>query len=97
MKGAAIMKRQRARPDEPTTQANPRSATIVRFPFTMTARPANGDGRQRPSLVLNILLILLLVLACVIWEAISSRRDHAHELHHSPVTSPLAAAQQGVA
>ena len=93
------MNRQRAPLDEPTPHTTPRSATIVRFPLTLIARPANSDGRRRPSLILNILLILLLVLACVVWEAISSRKDHVYELQHSAVTSPRAAAPapEGVA
>jgi hypothetical protein len=86
------MNRQRARRDEPSAaQDTSRTATVVRFPFTLTARPANGDGRRRPSLALNILLIVLLVLACVVWEAIA-RKEAAQNPHRSPMTSPRAAA-----
>jgi hypothetical protein len=90
--------KQRARLNEPpATQTNPRTATVVRFPLALTTRPAGRDGRRRPSLALNILLILLLVLACVVWEAISARKEHAHEPHGTPVTSPRAAALHDVA
>jgi hypothetical protein len=91
------MNRQRARLNEPSAaRTNSRTATIIRFPFTLTARPANADGRRRPSLALNILLILLLVLACVVWEAMS-RKNNAQELGYSPVTSPRAAAVDAAA
>jgi hypothetical protein len=87
------MNRQRARLNQPSPAGTTsRTATIVRFPFTLVVRPANADGRRRPSLALNILLIVLLVLACVIWEAMS-RKDSAQELNPSSViTSPRAAA-----
>lgn len=86
------MNRQRARRGEPSAaQTTPRTATVVRVPFTLTARPANSDGRRRPSLALNILLIVLLVLACVAWEAVS-RKEAAQHLRHGAVTSPSATA-----
>jgi hypothetical protein len=98
MRGAAIMNRQRARLNEPSAaRTTSRTATIIRFPFALTAHPAGRDGWRRPSLALNIVLIVLLVLACVVWEAISARKEHAHEPHGTPVTSPRAAALQDVA
>lgn len=64
------MNRQRARLKEPSAaRTTSRTATVIRLPFALTGRPAGSDGRRRPSLALNILLIVLLVLACVIWEA----------------------------
>jgi hypothetical protein len=87
------MNRQTARIAEPTApQTSARSATVIRFPFTLTVRPINAEGRRRPSIALNILLVLLLVLACVLWETMSARHDSAQDLRRSPVTSPRAAA-----
>ena len=68
------------------------SASIVQFPPVLSVRRSEKREGGRPSLALNILLMLLLVLACVVWEAISSRDEAAHDGRHSAVTSPRAAA-----
>jgi hypothetical protein len=68
------------------------SAPIVRFPLVLSVRRSEKREGRRPSLALNVLLMLLLVLACVIWEAVSSRNEAAQDLRHSAVTSPRAAA-----
>jgi hypothetical protein len=73
-------------PEEPTY-----SAAIVRFPLTLSVRRTETRESRRPSLALNIVLMLLLVLACVIWEAMTSRNDSTHDLRHNTVTSPRAA------
>lgn len=87
------MNRQRARLNEPpAARTTSRTATIIHLPAAAPARRS-----RRPSLALNIVLIVLLVLACVVWEAISARKEHAHEPHGTPVTSPRAAVPQDVA
>jgi hypothetical protein len=87
------MNRQTARViEQPAPQSQTRSATVIRFPFTLTVRPVNAEGRRRPSIALNLLLVVLLVLACVLWEAMSARQDATQDLPRSPVTSPRAAA-----
>jgi hypothetical protein len=87
------MNRQTARAiRQPAPQTETRSATVIRFPFTLTVRPVNAEGRRRPSIAFNLLLALLLVLACVLWEAMSARQDSAQDLRRSPVTSPRATA-----
>jgi hypothetical protein len=83
--------------EQPARQTQTRSATVIRFPFTLTVRPVNAEGRRRPSIALNLLLALLLVLACVLWEAMSARQDTAQDLRRSPVTSPRAAAAVAIA
>jgi hypothetical protein len=81
---------QRARVIDPSARPiRSRTATVIRFPFVLTVRAA-GEERRRPSLALNILMIVLLVLACVIWEALSVRHDSSQDLRHGPVTSPRA-------
>ena len=87
------MNRQTARAiGQPAPQIQTRSATVIRFPFTLTVRPVNAEGQRRPSIALNLLLVLLLVLACVLWETMSARQDAGQDLRRSPVTSPRAAA-----
>lgn len=68
------------------------SASVIPFPLGLSVRSTEKRQVDRPSLALNILLMLLLVLACVIWEAMSSRHGTAHDMRQSPVTSPRAAA-----
>lgn len=85
------MNQQTARKGEAPASRH-RSATIIRFPFTLTLHPTSSEGRRRPSLALNLLLVLLLVLACALWETIASRLETAEDLRSSPVTAPRAAA-----
>lgn len=90
------MNQQTARKGEAPVSRH-RSATIIRFPFTLTVHPSSSEGRKRPSLALNLLLVLLLVLACVLWETVSSRLKTAEDLRSSPVTAPRAAAADATA
>jgi hypothetical protein len=67
------------------------SAAIIRFPPALSRRRHKGDER-RPSLALNVFLVLLLVLACFVWEAMAAKNDAAQSLRQSAVTSPRAVA-----
>jgi hypothetical protein len=83
--------RQTARKIDPSaTHESASPATIVRFPLVLSVLRTQGESRPRPSLALNVFLIVLLVLACVLWEAVSVRKEQAHDFWHSPVTSPRA-------
>jgi hypothetical protein len=78
--------------DAPAIQTYAKPATIVRFPLVLSVRRSRIEERRRPSLALNILLFLVLVLACVIWEAMSARNETAQDVRHTPITSTRAAA-----
>jgi hypothetical protein len=73
------------------------SAAIIRFPLALSVRRHRRGDERRPSLALNILLVVLLVLACFVWEAMAARNDASQNLRHSTVTSPRAAAATGSA
>ncbi|HEX2113195.1 MAG TPA: hypothetical protein VHM01_02220 [Alphaproteobacteria bacterium] len=78
--------------DVPAIQTYAKPATIVRFPLVLSVRRSRFEERRRPSLALNILLLLALVLACVIWEATSERNEAAQDVRLTPITSTRAAA-----
>jgi hypothetical protein len=73
------------------------SAAIVRLPLTLSVRHHRKSDERRPSLALNILLVVLLVLACFVWEAMAARNEASQNLRHSTETSPRAAAATGSA
>lgn len=73
-----------------THQDQAATAAIIRFPRTISDQGSRRGG-DRPSLVLNILLVLLLVLACVVWEAMSERDAGDHKPRHSRVAAPSVA------
>jgi hypothetical protein len=73
------------------------SAAIVRFPLALSVRRYRQSDEGRPSLALNIFLVLLLAVACFVWEAMAARDGATHTLHHSAVTSPRAAVGTGLA
>jgi hypothetical protein len=80
-----------------TAEEPAQSASVIPFPLVLSVQRTEKRQVDRPSVALNILLMLLLVLACVIWEAMSSRHDAAHDMRPSPVTSPRAAAGESSA
>lgn len=88
-----MTKQQTARlTDAPATQAQPTPATVVRFPLILSVRRPRAEARRRPSVALNILLIAVLVVACVIWETMSSTEQSVHDVRHTPITSSRASA-----
>jgi hypothetical protein len=78
--------------DAPAAQTHAAPATVVRFPLVLSVRRSRRDERRRPSVAINLLLIVVLVLACVIWEAMSSSDHFAPDVRHTPITSSRAAA-----
>ena len=89
--------RQTARVSEaPATQSYQAPATVVRFPLVLSVRRNRAERRApRPSLALNIVLFVLLVVACVAWETMSARNDAAQDLRHTPITSSRASLDDG--
>lgn len=76
-----------------TLQERPATASIIRFPRGAHVQRIQGiqgiqGERHRPSLALNIALVLLLVLVCVIWEALSARIDNGPGPRHSQAEAP---------
>ena len=84
--------RQTARVIEaPATRIYAAPATVVRFPLVLSVRRTQPQRRKpRPSLALNILLFVVLVAACVAWEAMSPRFDANQDLRFTPITSSRA-------
>jgi hypothetical protein len=73
-----------------TFQTYAKPATVVRFPLVLSVRRSRMEEDRRPSLALNILLFVALVLACVIWEAVSTRTDPIQDVRFTPITSTRA-------
>jgi hypothetical protein len=87
-----MTKQQTARvSDAPATQTLAGPGTVVRFPLVLSVRRSRREERRRPSVALNFLLVVVLVLACVIWEAMSSSDHSAQDVRHTPITSSRAA------
>lgn len=78
--------------DAPATQTQAAPATVVRFPLVLSVRRSRADQRRRPSVALNVLLVAVLVLACVIWETMSSTEHSVQDVRHTPITSSRASA-----
>ena len=74
-----------------TFQTYAKPATVVRFPLVLSVRRSRMEEEaRRPSLALNILLFVVLVLACVIWEAVSTQTDPIQDVRYTPITSTSA-------
>lgn len=84
------MNHRQAKRTTQTPQEPPATASIIRFPRGTLAKRTVRD-KNRPSLALNVVLVLLLVLACVIWEAMSGRTDSALAPRHSEMEAPASA------
>jgi hypothetical protein len=89
--------RQTARVAEaPATQSYQAPATVVRFPLVLSVLRSGTERRApRPSLALNIVLFVLLVVACVAWETMSTHNDAAQDVRHTPITSSRASLDDG--